>query len=71
MKKRYKMRVELKHGNCLLNKFVKMVETNSHWKYQNRLVNDYHKEINDFVVVETHIVVLPFGVIMAYVTFPN
>ncbi len=70
MKKRYKMRVKLEHWNCLLDKFVVMVETNSHWKYQIKAVNDYHNEIHDFVGVETH-VVLPFGVVMAYATVPN
>jgi hypothetical protein len=40
-------------------------------KYQIKVVNDYHKKIHDFVDVETHIVVLPFGAILAYAIVPN
>ncbi len=45
-----KMRVELEHWSCLLNKYVLTI---------------------DFVVVETHVIILPFGVILAYATIPN
>jgi hypothetical protein len=66
-----KMRVELEHWSCLLNKYVLTIETNSHWKYHIIVVNDCCKQIHDFVVVETHVIILPFGVILAYATIPN
>jgi len=54
-----------------LKKFIVIVETNNHKKYQIKVINHYHKEIHDFVVVETNVVILPFGVVMAYATIPN
>ncbi len=71
MKKRNKMRVELEHWSYLLNKSVVTIETNSHWKCQIIVVNDCCKQIHDFVAIETHVIVLPFGVILAYATIPN
>jgi hypothetical protein len=29
-----KMRVKIEHWNCLLNKSIVTIETNSHWKYR-------------------------------------
>ncbi len=66
-----KIRVELEHWSCLLNKSIVNVQTNNHWKYHIKVVNDYHKQIHDFVVIETHVIVLPFGAILTYVIIPN
>jgi hypothetical protein len=71
MKKRNKMRVEFEHWNCLLKKSIMTVETNNHWKYQIKAGNDYHKQIHDFVDVETNVTILPFGVVLAYAIVPN
>ncbi len=65
------MKVELEHWNLLLNKFVVIVETNNHWKYVIKIVNDYLKQIHDFEAIETHVIVQSFGVILAYATIPN
>jgi hypothetical protein len=65
------IRVELEHWNYLLNKFIVIVETNNHWKCHIGIVNDCHKQIHDFVVVETHVITLPFWTISAYATIPN
>jgi hypothetical protein len=48
-----------------------IVETNNHSKYHIRIVNDYHKKIHDFVIVETCVIVLPIGIIIAYAIVPN
>jgi hypothetical protein len=48
-----------------------IIETNNHYKYQIRIVNDYDKQIHDFTVVETHVIIMQFGVVLAYVTIPN
>ncbi len=45
------------------------VETNSQWKYHIKVVND--KQIHDVVVVMTHVIVLPVGVVLAYAIPPN
>jgi hypothetical protein len=36
-----------------------------------KVVNDYHKQLHDFVAFETHVAILPFGAILAYATIPN
>jgi len=48
-----------------------IVEKNNHKKYQIKVVNDYDKQTHDFMFVETHIIVLQFGVILVYVIIPN
>jgi hypothetical protein len=35
------------------------------------MVNDYCKQIHDFVAIETHVIVLPFSVILTYAIIPN
>jgi hypothetical protein len=49
--------------------FKLLVETNSHWKYLIWAKND--EQIFDFVAVETNVVILPFGAILAYATIPK
>ncbi len=46
-----------------MNEYVMIIEINSQWKYHIRVIND--KQINDVVVVETHVIDLPFGVAIA------
>ncbi len=46
-----------------MNKYVVTIETNSQWKYHISVIND--KQINDVVVVETHVIDMPFGVAIA------
>jgi CTP:phosphocholine cytidylyltransferase-like protein len=50
--------VEFEQCGSLLNKSIMTIDTNSQCKYQIRILND--KQINDVVVVETHVVILPF-----------
>jgi hypothetical protein len=40
------------------------IKTNNQSKYQIKTSND--KQIHDVVVIETHVNVLPFGVVLAY-----
>ncbi len=44
-----------------------IVDANNYWKYQIRAINDYYKQMQDFVVVETHATILSLGIILAYV----
>jgi hypothetical protein len=60
---------EFEQCGSLLNKSVVTIETNNQWKYHTRVVND--KQLHDVVVVETHVVVVPFGVVLAYAIAPN
>jgi hypothetical protein len=69
MTKQNKIMIEFEQCGSLLNKYVVIVETNSQWKYQIKVVND--KQICDVVAIETHVVVFPFGAILAYVIAPN
>jgi hypothetical protein len=69
--KRNKRRFELEHWNCMLNKFVLTVDGKNHWKYQIGAINDYYKQVHDFVVVETHATILSLGIVLAYVIVLN
>jgi hypothetical protein len=60
---------KFKQCGSLLNKSVVIIETNNQWKYHIKLLID--KQINDVVAIETHVNVLPFKVIMAYIIVPN
>ncbi len=55
----------------LLNKSIVTVETNNQWKYHIRVMNDNFKKIHDVVAIETHVVVLPFGIILEYAIVLN
>jgi len=66
--KQNKIMAKFEQCGSLLNKSIMMVDINSHWKYQIKTIND--KQIND-VVVETQIVILPFGAVLAYAIAPN
>jgi hypothetical protein len=47
------------------------IETNNQLKLQNKVINDTQNHIHDVVAIETNIVVLPFGVVLAYAIVPN
>jgi len=34
-------------------------------------INDYHKQIHDFVAIETHVTILPFGGVLTCAIVPN
>jgi len=61
--------VKFEQFGFLLNKFIMNIETNNQWKYYIKIVND--KQINDVVAIKTHVIVLPFGAILAYAIAPN
>jgi len=47
------------------------VEKNNHSQNKIEAVNDYQTQVHDFVAVETDVVVLPLGAIVAYPTILN
>jgi hypothetical protein len=71
MKKQNKIKAKLEQWSYLLNKSVVTIETNNHWKYYIKAVNDYHKQIHDVMAIETCVVIIPFGVVMAYAIVLN
>jgi hypothetical protein len=62
--KQNKFMVEFEQCGSLLNTYVVTININNQWKYQIKVV--YDKQINDVVVVETHVIIFPFGVVLAY-----
>jgi hypothetical protein len=55
----------------MLNKCILTVEGNNHKKNKMKAINDYHMQIHDFVVVDTHASILPLEVIVTYATVLN
>jgi hypothetical protein len=47
------------------------IEINNQLKFHIKVVNDNQNHIHDVVVVETNVVVLRFGVVMAYAIVSN
>ncbi len=60
-----------KDDKCMLNKCALNVEGNNHWQHKIRVVHDFHTQIHHFVVVETHVTVMPLKFVGAYATILN
>jgi hypothetical protein len=55
----------------MLNKCILTIEGNNHRQNKIKAINDYHIQIHDFVVVDTHATILPLRVIVTYATILN